>query len=215
MKKITSRLVVAVALALWVAHGSAFQLGSRSTEEWVKTLDTPQRIEGLKIDDVVAKLSLKPGQVVADIGAGTGLFEGTLAKAVAPGGTVYAVDVEQGLLDHISQRAADLKVSNIKVVLGKFTDPALPQRNVDVALINDVLHHIEDRATYLKNLAGYLKPTGRIAVIDFRPGMGGHLNQPEMRVTREQTDGWMAAAGLKPSESIDLFQDKWFVIYAK
>jgi ubiquinone/menaquinone biosynthesis C-methylase UbiE len=213
MKKIV--LVVAVALALWVAHGSALQLGSRSAEEWVKTLDSPQRIEGLKIDDVVGKLALKPGQIVADIGAGTGLFEGALAHAVAPGGTVYAVDVEQGLLDHIAKRAADLKVNNIKVVLGRFTDPSLPQRTVDVALINDVLHHIEDRATYLKNLATYLKPTGRIAVIDFRPGQGGHLNQPEMRITREQTDGWMAAAGLKPSESIDLFTDKWFVIYGR
>ena len=68
-----------------------------------------------------------------------------------------------------------------------------------------MLHHIEDRPTYLKSLAGYLKPTGKIAVIDFRPGQGGHLNQPELRVTKEQTDTWMAAAGLKPTEEIDLF----------
>ena len=212
MKRIS---IVTLVLALWVAHGSALQLGSRSAEEWVKTLDTPQRIAGLKIDEVIAKLRLTPGQVVADIGAGTGLFEGALAQAVAPSGTVYAVDVEQGLLDHISKRAADLKVNNVRVVLGKFTDPSLPVRNVDVAFINDVLHHIEDRATYLKNLATYIKPTGRIAVIDFRPGLGGHLDQPELRITKEQTDAWMAAAGLKPVENIDLFTDKFFVVYAK
>ena len=215
MKRMAGRLIVALALVLWVAQGSALQLGSRSAEEWVKTLDTPQRIATLKIDDVVSKLRLMPGMVVADIGAGTGLFEGALAGAVSPGGTVYAVDVEQGLLDHISQRAKELKVSNVRVVLGKFTDPALPVRNVDVALINDVLHHIEDRQTYLKNLAGYVKPGGRIAVIDFRPGLGGHVNQPELRITKEQTDGWMAAAGLKPSEEIDLFTDKFFVVYAR
>jgi ubiquinone/menaquinone biosynthesis C-methylase UbiE len=215
MKRITGRFIVTLALALWVAQGSALQLGSRSAEEWVKTLDTPQRIASLKIDEVIAKLRLAPGQVVADIGAGTGLFEGALAHAVSPGGTVYAVDVEQGLLDHISQRAGDLKVNNVRVVLGKFTDPSLPLRNVDLAFINDVLHHIEDRATYLKNLATYIKPTGRIAVIDFRPGMGGHLNQPELRITKEQTDAWMAAAGLKPAEDIDLFSDKWFVVYAR
>jgi ubiquinone/menaquinone biosynthesis C-methylase UbiE len=197
------------------AQGAALQLGSRSAEEWVKTLDTPQRIASLKIDEVVAKLRLKPGQTVADIGAGTGLFEGALANAVSPGGTVYAVDVEQGLIDHISQRATDLKVSNVRVVLGKFTDPALPVRTIDTALINDVLHHIEDRPTYLKNLAGYLKPTGRIAVIDFRPGQGGHLNQPELRITKEQTDGWMAAAGLTRAEELDLFPDKFFVIYSR
>jgi ubiquinone/menaquinone biosynthesis C-methylase UbiE len=214
MKRTAGRLIVALALVLWVVQGSALQLGSRSAEEWVKTLDTPQRIATLKIDDVVSKLGLMPGMIVADIGAGTGLFEGALAGAVSPGGTVYAVDVEQGLLDHISQRAKELKVNNVRVVLGKFTDPALPVRNVDVALINDVLHHIEDRQTYLKNLAGYLKPGGRIAVIDFRPGLGGHVNQPELRITKEQTDGWMAAAGLKPSQDIDLFTDKFFVVYA-
>lgn len=215
MKRMAGRLIVALALVLWVAQGSALQLGSRSAEEWVKTLDTPQRIATLKIDDVVSKLRLVPGMAVADIGAGTGLFEGALAGAVAPGGTVYAVDVEQGLLDHISQRAKELKVSNVRVVLGKFTDPALPVRTVDVALINDVLHHIEDRQTYLKNLAGYVNPGGRIAVIDFRPGLGGHVNQPELRITKEQTDGWMAAAGLKPSEEFDLFTDKFFVVYAR
>ncbi len=215
MKRMAGRLIVALALVLWVAHGSALQLGSRSADEWVKTLDTPQRIATLKIDDVVSKLRLMPGMVIADIGAGTGLFEGALAGAVSPGGTVFAVDVEQGLLDHISQRAKELKVSNVRVVLGKFTDPALPVRNVDVALINDVLHHIEDRQTYLKNLAGYVKPGGRIAVIDFRPGLGGHVNQPELRITKEQTDSWMAAAGLKPSEEIDIFTDKFFVVYAR
>ena len=215
MTRMAGRLIVALALVLWVAQGSALQLGSRSADEWVKTLDTPQRIATLKIDDVVSKLRLMPGMVVADIGAGTGLFEGALAGAVSPGGTVYAVDVEQGLLDHISQRAKELKVSNVRVVLGKFTDPALPVRNVDIALINDVLHHIEDRQTYLKNLAGYVKPGGRIAVIDFRPGLGGHVNQPELRITKEQTDGWMAAAGLKPSEEFDLFTDKFFVVYAR
>jgi ubiquinone/menaquinone biosynthesis C-methylase UbiE len=205
-------LLLTVALTVFV---DARQLGSRSAEEWVKTLDTPQRISGLKIDEVVAKLRLSPGQVVADIGAGTGLFEGALASAVAPKGTVYAVDVEPGLLEHISKRATELKVTNVKTVQGKFTDPSLPVRNVDVALINDVLHHIEDRGTYLKSLASYIKPGGRIAVIDFKPGQGGHLNQPELRITKEQTDGWMAAAGLRPAEEIDLFQDKFFVVYVR
>jgi ubiquinone/menaquinone biosynthesis C-methylase UbiE len=215
MKRGVVRFLIVAGMFAAVAQSAALQLGSRSAEEWVKTLDTPQRIAGLHIDEVVSKLRLKPGQTVADIGAGTGLFEGALANAVTPAGTVYAVDVEQGLLDHILQRAADLKVSNVRVVLGKFTDPALPGRAIDLALINDVLHHIEDRPTYLKNLAGYLKPTGRIAVIDFRPGQGGHLNQPELRITKEQTDAWMAAAGLTRAEELDLFPDKFFVIYSR
>jgi ubiquinone/menaquinone biosynthesis C-methylase UbiE len=210
--------IVAVILSfcsLWGANIAALQLGSRTAEEWIKTLESPQRIAGLKIPEVIAKLRLAPGQIVADIGAGTGLFEGALAAAVAPGGIVYAVDVDQGLLDHIAGRARDLQVSNVRVVLGRFTDPNLPVRTVDMALINDVLHHIQDRATYLKNLAGYMKPTGRIAVIDFRPGQGGHRNQPEQQITKEQTAEWMAAVGFKPTEEVELFTDKWFVIYSR
>ena len=87
-----SRFVIVAGVCAAVAQGAALQLGSRSAEEWVKTLDTPQRITSLKIDEVVSKLRLKPGQTVADIGAGTGLFEGALAhdrrrSAAAPGCT--------------------------------------------------------------------------------------------------------------------------------
>ena len=201
--------------SLWGAHGAALQLGSRTAEEWLKTLESPQRIASLKIPEVISRLRLAPGQTVADIGAGTGLFEGALSAAVSPGGTVYAVDVDQALLDHIAGRAKELQVSNVRVILGKFTDPNLPVRTVDLAFINDVLHHIQDRAGYLKNLAGYLKPTGRIAVIDFVPDQGGHRDQPELQVAKEQAAAWMAAAGLTKAEEIALFTDKWFVIYSK
>lgn len=210
---------VLAALATVVAASAvsvdALQLGGRSAEEWLKTLDAPNRVQNLKIDETIAKLGLKPGTVVADIGAGSGIFEGSLAKAVGPGGTVYAVDVDQGLLDAINKRAAAAGVANVKTVLGKFTDPALPVRTIDVAFINDVLHHIEDRATYLKNLATYVKPTGRIALIDFHPELGGHRNQPELQVSRDSAASLMAAAGFKPIEEISLFTDKYFVIYGR
>jgi hypothetical protein len=86
---------------------------------------------------------------------------------------------------------------------------------VDAALIYDVLHHIKDRGQYLKSLAGYIAPTGRIAIVDFIPGKGGHANDADQQVTREQTDAWMAAAGFKPAQNITLFDDKWFVIYQR
>ncbi|MBI4484873.1 MAG: methyltransferase domain-containing protein [Acidobacteria bacterium] len=191
------------------------QLGGRPAEEWVKTLDSPTRIAGLKVDETVERLKLKPGDVVADIGAGSGIFEGSLAKAVAPGGKVFAVDIDQGLLDAIEKRTQEFKLTNVQTVLGKFTDPSLPTHEVDLAFINDTLHHIENRAEYLKNLAGYMKPSGRIAVIDYIPGKGGHPDQPELQVSKEQAAAWMAAVGMKPVEEIDLFDTKWFVVYAK
>ena len=82
-------------------------------------------------------------------------------------------------------------------------------------MINDVLHHIQDRPAYLKALAGYLKPTGRVAVIEFIPELGGHKTQPELQVTEQQGAALMAAAGLRPVEKVELFTDKWFVIYGR
>src|SRR5215216_3341286 len=130
--------VLTVLVASYSAHGEPRQLGARAADAWIATLENPSRIAGMKIDEVVARLRLRPGSVVADIGAGAGAFEGALSAAVTPTGTVYAVDIEQGLLDHIAARAKTLGVSNVRVVLGKYSDPALPARNVDAALINDV-----------------------------------------------------------------------------
>jgi ubiquinone/menaquinone biosynthesis C-methylase UbiE len=206
--------VLVLALA-WGASPAQAQLGSRSPEEWIKTLESPQRIQGLKIDETIAGLQLKPGNVVADIGAGTGLFDAALAKAVGPAGKVYAEDVDQGLIDAIGRKQREFQITNIVTVLGKFTDPMLPSTNVDLAMINDVLHHIEDRATFLKNLAKYLKPGGRIAVIEFIPERGGHRGQPELQVSKDQAAKWMADAGLMPTQELELFADKYFVIYTK
>ena len=191
------------------------QLGSRTTEQWLKTLDSANRVAKLKIDEAVAALKLKPSSVVADIGAGSGTFTLPLAKAVGSGGKVFAVDIDQGLVDHIAQRAKEAKATNVRPVLGKFTDPNLPDRKVDLAFIYDVLHHIENRAEYLKNLAQYLKPDGRIAVIDFHPELGPHKDDPALQVTRDQTKTWMAAFGFKPVEEHSLYTDKWYVVYAR
>src|SRR5688572_16198331 len=76
------------------------QLGSRPTEQWLKTLESANRLAKLKVDEALAALQLKPGAVVADIGAGSGVFTLPLAKAVTTAGKVYAVDIEQGLVEH-------------------------------------------------------------------------------------------------------------------
>jgi ubiquinone/menaquinone biosynthesis C-methylase UbiE len=191
------------------------QLASRPAEAWIKTLESPHRVEQLKINETIAALDLKSGDHVADIGAGSGLFCPPLAKAVAPDGRVYAVDIEQGLLDYIAKRAKELNLANVEPVSGQFTDPALPVHDLDLAFIFDVLHHIEHRETYLRNLVRYLKPTGRVAVADFHPELGPHRDDPALQVTRDQANAWMAALGFKPAKNIALYDDKWFVIYVR
>jgi ubiquinone/menaquinone biosynthesis C-methylase UbiE len=200
--------------AALASHGFP-QLASRTTEEWIATLDAPARIQGLKIADVLRKLALKPGQKVADIGAGTGIFSMEFARGVKPGGKVYAVEVDEKLIEHILMSATEQGIVNIEGVYGEYDDPSLPEE-VDFAFLNDVLHHIEHRDVYLKNLAGYVKSGGRVAIIDFKPGQGGHASEPKLQVSEEQATAWMAAAGLKPVEVVgDVYPDRWFVIYGK
>ena len=208
------RLVTLAAGVLAVAGPVHAQLGARSTAEWLQTLDSQNRVGRLKVDEAVGRLGLAPGAVVADIGAGSGVFTLPLARAV-PQGRVYAVDIDQGLVDHIARKAEEARAANVRPVLGAFTDPRLPARDLDVAFIFDVLHHIEDRATYLRSLAGYLRPGGRIAVIDFHPELGPHKNDPKLQVTRDQAREWMAAAGLRPLAEHQLYDDKWYVVYGR
>jgi len=209
-----SRFIVPV-VALVLSPNASAQLGARSTEEWLRMLDSQNRVMRLKVDNAVGALQLAPGSIVADIGAGSGVFTLPLAKAVGGTGKVYAVDIEQGLVDHIMGKAKEQKANNVSGVLGKFTDPNLPARDLDVAFIYDVLHHIEDRLEYLKNLATYLKPTGRIAVIDFYPELGPHKNDPTLQVTMDQSKAWMAAIGFKPVAEHKLYDDKWYVVYGR
>lgn len=209
------QLIVAGLLVCVAPAAAVAQLAARPADEWIKTLDSPNRVAGLKIDEVIARLKPAPGQVIADLGAGTGLFALPFAAAVAPGGRVYAVEVEQGLVEYVAQKGRAQGLTNLQAVEGKFDDPNLPSRDVDLAFIHDVLHHIENRETYLRNLKAYLKPDGRIAVIDFIPERGGHKGQPELQVSREQADALMAQAGFTPIERFELFDEKWFVVYGR
>ena len=84
-----------------------------------------------------------------------------------------------------------------------------------MGFFHDVLHHVENRPAYLKSVARYIRPGGRIAVIEFHPMQSPHRDQPELVVSKEQTRAWMADAGFVPTEDVALFPDKWFVIYTR
>jgi 2-polyprenyl-3-methyl-5-hydroxy-6-metoxy-1,4-benzoquinol methylase len=215
---IKTRLITAiVAFGFVAALGdvAAGQLASRPADDWIARLERPERIAGLKIDYIISKLELKPGQVVADVGAGPGVLSLPMAKAVSPGGKVYAIEIDQAFLTHIEKKTKDQHVTNVTLVLGKFTDPNLPAKDVDVALFHDVLHHIDDRAGYLKAMATYMKPSGRVAIIDLPPD-GSHKDDPKLVVTKDQVKGWMADAGFKPVQEFDgLSEGKWFIVYAR
>src|SRR5688572_32841182 len=100
----TAGLVAVAALALLLPPAADAQLASRPAEEWTKTLESPERLAGLRVDEVVAAMKLRPGDVVADLGAGSGPFVVPFARAVAAKGKVYAVDIDTGFFPPIANK---------------------------------------------------------------------------------------------------------------
>jgi SAM-dependent methyltransferase len=206
-----------LAVLAYLTPLSADQIGGRPAEEWALTLESGRRLEGLEIEEVVARIGLQPGELVADMGAGTGVFSVSLARAVGPTGTVFAMEIDPGFLPMIEQKAVDGGVGNVQTVLGEFEDPKLPRRDIDVAFFHDVIHHIEGRQAYLQTTARYMAPGSRIVVVDYHGGhpRAPHRNQPEMLITLEQVRDWMGVAGYDMTQEFDLFEEKFFVVFTK
>lgn len=208
-------LVLACGLCLLLPAAATYaQVGVRPAEQYIAMLDAPERIEGMRVPELIARLGIRKEMVIADVGAGSGALTGPLALATGPRGVVYASDIDQALIDHIAKRAEASRLPNVKTVLGTFTDPKLPQQ-VDLAVMNDVLHHVEDRATYLRNLARQLKRGGRLALIDYTADGSPHKGNAELIVTEAQVNAWAEAAGLVRGESFALYTDRYFVVYRR
>ncbi len=129
--------------------------------------ERPERAKWQKPDEVVKRIGLRPGQIVADIGAGSGYFSRRFAAAVRPGGFVFACDIDQVMLRYIQDRCKEKKIDNIVTVLAATWSPMLPPQSVDVIFLCNTTHHIKNRVQYFRTLKKVLKPGGRIVIVDF------------------------------------------------
>ena len=164
-------------------------------------------------EKVIAALKLRPGDQVADLGAGGGYFTFKLAKAVGPTGKIYAVDIDREMTDLISEQAKKDSVQNIETILAKAEDPLLPKSGIDLILTVNTYHHIGERIAYFKNLQKYLRPGGRIAVIDYdrRAWFEGLLRHytPTEFIKRE-----MEQAGYALQQEHNFLDRQSFLIFA-
>jgi len=136
-------------------------------EFWVKVFEDPARDEWQKPDEIIKTMGLRQGDIVADLGAGTGYFTRRFASAVGPEGKALGLEVEPEMVEYMKKDAGKLHLSNYVAKLVKYDDPLLGPQSVDVVFICDTYHHIEDRVNYLKRLSKGLKPGGRVVIVDF------------------------------------------------
>jgi SAM-dependent methyltransferase len=116
---------------------------------------------------VMESIGVRPGMVVADVGAGEGYFSLLMAERVGDGGRVYANDINERALGVLRERCREDKIENIKIIKGKPDDPLLPEAAVDLALLVNVIHLVENRAAFLENLKRSLKPEGTIVFVQW------------------------------------------------
>jgi ubiquinone/menaquinone biosynthesis C-methylase UbiE len=163
--------------------------------------------------EVIAALELKPGEVVADIGAGSGYFTFPLAKAVGPTGRVHAVEVDTKLVERLAESARSGGAANVTPVLARPHDPGLPPGSVDRFFLSNVWHHIDDQASYLAAMKRALKPGGQIVMIDFHKRDLPVGPPVQRKIAREDLIERMAAAGVSVAAEHTFLPYQYFIVF--
>lgn len=179
-------------------------------------MDDPRRNEWQKADQVLEHLFIKPGETVADIGAGTGFFTIRLANKVGKTGLVYASDVDETMVRFIEKRAQKEKLGNIRTILGKMDDPLIPRASADVLFICDTYLFIDNRVMYLAKLKNSLKSGGRLAIISFNTSAEvSGAPPPQRMIPKEIVIKEAISAGYEPEADYLFLPFQDFLVFRK
>ncbi len=191
----------ALGLALAIAFGACRAPeanrdlhGPADVQDYIQRLESPERLEELQTDLVIARLELEREDWVADLGCGPGVFSLPLARACSAG-VVLAVDVEPRQLDRLREQLRAGGIQNVVPVLASATTPHLPPGCLDLVFIGDTYHHLEERVDYMRALRAALKPDGRLAVFEYKPGELPVGPPPEHKLAPGELEAELRAAG--------------------
>ncbi len=217
MRKGTYLAVLAAAVALGGLALSALVADQHpppeSASQYIKSLEDPGRDAWQQPEAVIDSLGIRPGDDVADLGAGSGYFTMRLAQAVGATSNVYAVDVDPQMLEYIARRAEEEQLENIQTILAAPHDPKLGSASVDLIFICNTLHHISDRERYYSLLARALKPGGRLVNIDFQKRASPVGPSLEMRIARKDAIKELEAAGFRLIKEFDFLKYQYFLVF--
>lgn len=186
--------------------------------KYVKTFEGESREVYANREKIVAECGIKPGMVVADVGAGTGLFTRLFAPAVGPQGKVIAVDISEKFLEHIQKSCKDAKITNVETLQCTDTSSQLPPNSVDLVFICDTYHHFEYPYRTMQSIHKALKPGGRVVLIDFHriPGKSSDFILGHVRAGQEVFVKEIEDVGFnKVREVLDLLKENYMIIFEK
>lgn len=221
VRRFTPLLIFILLLAACASAGqsqgthpvSGRRIASVMGHEGAAWLDRQEREQEEAPTRAVAALKLRPGQVVADIGAGSGYYSMLLAAAVGPSGKVYATDIQPEMLKLIQQKLAANGIKNVETVLGTVTDPKLPGGSVDLAVMVDVYHELQQPQVFVGALKRALKAEGRVALIEFRQEDPRVPIREEHKMTVRDARVELEAEGYRFDEVIDVLPWQHIIIF--
>ncbi len=188
-------------------------------EEWVNRFEIESREVYANRKEIVGAIKLKPGDRIADIGAGTGLFIAPFANVVGPQGKVFAVDISPKLIDHMNKRIADEGLTNVNVKLSKEKSAELASASVDVVFVCDTYHHFEHYKAMLSSIFGALRPGGQLIVIEFErlPEVSREWVLGHVRAGKETFTSEIIGAGFRLVEEVKItgFKENYFLRFER
>jgi len=185
----------------------------QDSKAYISFLDDPQRDGYQKPHEVIMALGLKQGEVIADIGSGSGYFTFRLAQHVGETGRVFAVDVNPDMILHMNRRIRDMKLRNVVTVLSAPDDPLLMDGSIDRFFICDTWHHIQNQERYLALMKKMLKPGGQVIMIDFQKRESPVGAPMEMRIAREDLIKQLEANGFKIAQEHTFLPYQYFLVF--
>ncbi|GIW88782.1 MAG: hypothetical protein KatS3mg108_3106 [Isosphaeraceae bacterium] len=180
-----------------------FEAADLKVEEFVERFESEDREIYAKRQEIVEFVGLKPGESVADVGAGTGLFTRLFAEKVGPEGRVYAVDIAKPFLEHIERSARERGWRHVRTVLGDQESTHLPEESLDVVFICDTYHHFEKPDRVMASIHRALKPGGRLVLVEFdrREGVSSAFVLNHIRASRGEFEAEIEAAGFEKQDA--------------
>ncbi len=178
-------------------------------------LNRPEREQEENPEAALDALGIRPGMVVADVGAGTGYMSLRMAKRVGPAGRVYANDLQPEMLRRLQQNAAKAKIMNIELVLGEDADPKLPAGRMDLVLLVDVYHEFSKPRQMIDKIRESLKPDGRLVLLEYRKEDPNVPIREEHKMTVAEVKAELEPQGFVMSQVIETLPRQHILILTK